>query len=242
MKIIPAVDIKNGKCVRLFQGRADNETVYSDDPVEEAVRWANEGASLLHLVDLDGAFEGGLKNFSLISEIVKKISVPVEVGGGIRTMESIESYIEAGVSFVILGTVAHTNPEFVSEACKKCPGKIIVGIDAMGGRVAVRGWEDVTGELAVDLARRFEGEGVASIIYTDIERDGTLKGPNLDAVKELAEGLEIPVIASGGVSGLKDIVDLSGLSEYGVSGVIVGKALYDGALSLPEALEAVRKV
>jgi len=237
MKIIPAIDIRNGKCVRLYQGRADQETIYSEDPVSVARKWEEDGAELIHIVDLDGAFEGGLKNFTLISEMVKAVRIPIEIGGGIRDMESIRRYIDTGAGFVILGTAAHNNRELVQEACGIFPGKIIVGSDSKDGLVAVRGWEVVTEEDALSMAKRMEECGIAAIIYTDISRDGTLVGPNFGSIKNLAQSIAIPVIASGGVSAKKDIEGLLELEEYGVTGVIVGKALYSGAVTLPELIE-----
>ena len=237
MLIIPAIDIKGGKCVRLFQGRMDKETVYSDDPVSVAKRWENEGAEFLHLVDLGGAVSGVPKNKEIIGNIIKAVKIPVEVGGGIRNIDSIKEYISMGAQKVIIGTTALENPELVHEACKMHSDKIMVGIDAKNGQVAVRGWKDVTGTSASALAKKFEGMGVSGIIYTDISRDGTLSGPNIDSIKSFAESIDTPVIASGGVSNINDIKNIMKLTKHGVTGVIVGKAIYSGTVNLREAIE-----
>ena len=237
MLIIPAIDIKGGKCVRLFQGKMNQETVYSDDPVSVAKRWEDEGAEFLHLVDLDGAVSGVPKNKEIIGNIIKAVKIPVEVGGGIRNIDSIKEYIFMGAQKVIIGTTALENPELVHEACKMHSDKIMVGIDAKNGQVAVRGWKDVTGTSASALAKKFEGMGVSGIIYTDISRDGTLSGPNIDSIKSFAESIDTPVIASGGVSNINDIKNIMKLTKHGVTGVIVGKAIYSGTVNLREAIE-----
>lgn len=237
MLIIPAIDIKGGRCVRLFQGKMDKETVYSDDPVSVAKRWEDEGAEFLHLVDLDGAVSGAPKNKKIIGNIIRSVKIPVEVGGGIRNIDSIKEYISMGSQKVIIGTTALENPELVHESCKMFPDKIIVGIDAKNGQVAVRGWEDITGTSASALAKKFDGMGVVGIIYTDISRDGTLSGPNIDSIKSFAESINIPVIASGGVSNINDIKNIIKLKKHGVTGVIVGKAIYSGSVNLREAIE-----
>ena len=237
MLIIPAIDIKSGKCVRLFQGRMDKETVYSDDPVSVAKRWEDEGAEFLHIVDLDGAVSGVPKNKEIIESIIKSVKIPLEVGGGIRNIETIKEYFSIGAKKVVIGTVAWENPILISEVCKMFPERIIVGIDAKNGNVAVRGWEDVTETSASTLAKRFEGMGISGIIYTDISRDGTLSGPNIDSIKSFAKSISIPVIASGGVSDINDIKNIMKLKKHGVTGVIVGKALYSGAVNLREAIE-----
>ena len=241
MKIIPAVDIKNGKCVRLSQGKADQETVYSDDPVAMACHWDEEGARLIHVVDLDGAFDGIPAHADLIKNIIYNSSVDIQVGGGIRTLEAIETYVNAGAYRVILGTIAQKEPKFVEEACKKFPGKISVGIDARDGYVAVKGWVEVSQQKATDLAKILESLGVAEFIFTDISRDGMMKGPNLESIRQFAETTQRPVIASGGVSRLADISDLLGLQSLGVCGVITGKALYDKSISYRDALELVNQ-
>jgi len=237
MLIIPAIDIKSGKCVRLFQGRMDKETVYSDDPVSVAKRWEDEGAEFLHIVDLDGAVSGVPKNKEIIGNIIKSVKIPLEVGGGVRNIETIKEYFSIGAKKVIIGTVAWENPILISEVCKMFPERIIVGIDAKNGNVAVRGWEDVTETSASTLAKRFEGMGISGIIYTDISRDGTLSGPNIDSIKSFAKSISIPVIASGGVSDINDIKNIMKLKKHGVTGVIVGKALYSGAVNLKEAIK-----
>jgi phosphoribosylformimino-5-aminoimidazole carboxamide ribotide isomerase len=240
MKIIPAIDIQKGRCVRLFQGKSEEETVYSEDPVAQAKEWESMGAERIHLVDLDGAFEGGLNNFDIFAKVISELNIETEIGGGIRDIVAIERYIEAGVTQVILGTVAQSKPEFVAQACKEFPGKIIVGIDASKGMVAIKGWKEITTQKATDLAKEMEDKGVSSIIYTDISRDGTLVGPNVEETKALAESISIPVIASGGVSCENDIRNLMKIEKSGVTGVIVGKALYDGRVSLPELIELTK--
>ena len=236
MIVIPAIDLKEGKCVRLEQGLMDKDTVFNDNPSAQGRAWQDQGAELLHIVDLDGAFAGQPKNRSAIESIVKAITIPAQLGGGIRDIATIEAYLSLGLSRVIIGTAAQRNPELVREACAKFPGRIVVGIDARNGMVAVQGWAEVTGITAVDLARKFEGFGVTAIIYTDISRDGMLQGPNLEATKALAEAVSIPIIASGGVSSLKDIQELMAIESSGVSGVITGKAVYTGAIKLSEAI------
>ncbi len=236
MLVIPAIDLKEGKCVRLEQGLMDRDTVFNDDPAAQALEWQAQGAELLHIVDLDGAFAGEPKNRSAIEAIIKAITIPAQLGGGIRDIPTIEAYLGLGLARVIIGTAAQRNPELVREACAKFPGQIVVGIDARDGMVAVQGWAEVTGITAVELAKKFEGFGVSAIIYTDISRDGMLQGPNIDATRTLAESVAIPVIASGGVSSLKDIKNLMGIEASGVSGVITGKAVYTGAIRLSEAI------
>jgi phosphoribosylformimino-5-aminoimidazole carboxamide ribotide isomerase len=236
MIVIPAIDLKEGKCVRLEQGLMDKDTVFNDNPAAQARAWQDQGAEMLHIVDLDGAFAGEPKNRDAIAAIVKAISIPSQLGGGIRDLETIEAYLALGISRVIIGTAAQRNPELVRQACAKFPGQIVVGIDAKNGMVAVQGWAEVTDITAVDLARKFEDCGVAAIIYTDISRDGMMQGPNLEATKALAEAVSIPIIASGGVSSLKDIENLMAIEASGISGVITGKAVYTGAIKLQEAV------
>jgi phosphoribosylformimino-5-aminoimidazole carboxamide ribotide isomerase len=241
MLVIPAIDLKEGRCVRLEQGLMERDTVYSDDPAAQARSWQEQGGELLHIVDLDGAFAGVPRNREAIAAIVRAIDIPTELGGGIRDLATIEAYLELGVGRVILGTVAKENPHLVAEACRLFPGRIVVGIDARDGLVAVRGWADVTEKKASDLAKEMEGFGVSAIIYTDIARDGMLQGPNLEATRLLAESITIPVIASGGVSSLKDIENLLAIEASGVVGVITGKAIYTGALDLREAVALTKK-
>ncbi|MDA8430100.1 MAG: 1-(5-phosphoribosyl)-5-[(5-phosphoribosylamino)methylideneamino]imidazole-4-carboxamide isomerase [Geobacteraceae bacterium] len=240
MLVIPAIDLKEGKCVRLEQGLMDKDTVFNDNPAAQAKAWQDQGAELLHIVDLDGAFAGEPKNRAAIEAIIAAITIPAQLGGGIRDIATIEAYLSIGISRVIIGTAAQRNPELVKEACARFPGQIVVGIDAKDGMVAVQGWAEVTDITAVDLARKFEDCGVAAIIYTDIARDGMLQGPNLEATKALAEAVAIPIIASGGVSSLKDIANLMAIEASGVSGVITGKAVYTGAIKLAEAVALTR--
>jgi len=240
MIVIPAIDLKDGQCVRLEQGLMERDTIYSTDPAATARHWQGEGGELLHIVDLDGAFAGVPKNRAAIEQIIAAIDIPAQLGGGIRDLATIEAYLALGLSRVIIGTAAQRNPQLVTEACRRFPGQIVVGIDAKDGLVAVQGWAEVTDITAVDLARRFEGDGVAAIVYTDIARDGMLQGPNLDATRALAEAVAIPVIASGGVSSLQDIRSLLTIERYGVAGVITGKAIYSGALNLREAVRVAK--
>lgn len=241
MIIIPAVDIKSGKCVRLFQGRMDAETIFSDDPASMAIRWCREGAQLVHLVDLDGAIEKAPRNLDAIRKIVEAIDVPVQVGGGIRSLETISMYLDIGVKRVIIGTEAIRRPELIYEACRKYPDRIVVGIDARNGNVAIEGWTETTSTSAIELARQFEDAGVAAINFTDIHRDGMQTGPNIEATRELAEAVSIPVVASGGVSTIEDIRRLLPLEAVGVTGVISGRALYEGSLGLREAIALAQR-
>lgn len=236
MIIIPAVDIKDGKCVRLFQGRMNTETVFSDDPTAMAKRWENEGAEIIHVIDLDGAVEKGPKNIDSIKEIVKNVNAHIQVGGGIRNENTIKRFLDFGVKRVIIGTEAIQNPDLVKDACKAFPDQIVVGIDARNGFVAIDGWTKTTKVKAVHLAKQFEDCGVAAINFTDIHRDGMQTGPNLDETRRLAEAVSIPVIASGGVATIEDIKNLLPLKKVGVIGVITGRALYSGSLSLKEAI------
>ena len=240
MIILPAIDLKAGRCVRLEQGLMDKDTVYNDNPAAQALLWQEQGGEFLHIVDLDGAFAGGPKNKAAIQAIVEAISIPSELGGGIRDLATIEAYLALGISRVILGTVAKENPALVAEACKKFPGQIVVGIDAKDGLVAVRGWADVTEKRASEMAKEMEGFGVTAIIYTDIARDGMMQGPNIEATKNLAASINIPVIASGGLSTLDDIRRLMAIESSGVTGVIAGKAIYSGAIDLRAAVELAR--
>jgi len=236
--IIPAIDLKAGTCVRLIQGDFRQVTVYSDSPAEVARLWQEKGAKRIHLVDLDGALAGFPRNQDVIHEIVKEAVVPIQVGGGIRDIKTIDTYINMGVRWVILGTAAFKSKTFVREACKTYPGKVILGIDASDGWVAIKGWTEITTESAKEIAKSYEGYGLEAIVYTDIKRDGTGKGINIEATKIIAESLDIPVIASGGVSGIRDIEGIKEIEPFGVTGVIIGKALYAGALSLEDAIKA----
>ncbi len=239
MDVIPAIDLLNGRCVRLYQGDYQQAQVYHENPVEVARQWEVAGAPRLHVVDLDGAKQGKPVNLEVIEAIVQAIQIPVQVGGGLRDENSVSQLLEIGVNQVILGTIAVENPNLVQELCQTFPHKIIVGIDARDGKVATKGWLETSEVLATHLAQDMAKLGVAKIIYTDIKRDGTLIGPNKEALRELASIVEIPVIASGGVSSLSDILSLLSVEPLGVSGVIVGRALYTGDLSLSEAVKAV---
>ncbi|KAM3090843.1 1-(5-phosphoribosyl)-5-[(5-phosphoribosylamino)methylideneamino]imidazole-4-carboxamide isomerase [Phormidesmis sp. 146-35] len=239
MEVIPAIDLLNGKCVRLYQGDYNQSEVFNDDPVAVAQQWAEEGATRLHLVDLDGAKVGNPVNLAAIAAIVQAVTVPVEVGGGLRDRSSVAALLATGVRWAILGTVAVENPKLVAELCGEFPGQIIVGIDARNGKVATKGWLETSEVLATELAERMAQLGAAAIIYTDIHRDGTLQGPNLAALRELAAVVAIPVIASGGVSSVTDLLSLLALEPQGVTGAIVGRAIYTGDVSLKEAIRAV---
>ncbi len=239
MEVIPAIDLLDGKCVRLYQGDYNQASIFNDNPVEVARQWEKEGATRLHVVDLDGAKAGKSVNLKVIDAIAKAISIPVQVGGGLRDRIGVSRLLDTGVQRAILGTIAVEKPELVTELCQEFPEQIIVGIDARNGKVATRGWLETSEVAATDLAHRMARQGVAAIIYTDIHRDGTLSGPNMDALRELAESIAIPVIASGGVSSLTDLLSLSGLESIGVTGAIVGRAIYTGDLSLKEAIRAV---
>jgi phosphoribosylformimino-5-aminoimidazole carboxamide ribotide isomerase len=239
MEVIPAIDLLKGQCVRLYQGDYDQSEVFNSDPVAVARQWVEEGATRLHLVDLDGARAGHSVNLAAIAAIVQAVTVPVEVGGGLRDRQSVAKLLSTGVRWSILGTVAVEQPELVSQLCREFPGQIIVGIDARNGKVATKGWLETSEVLATELAERMAQLGAAAIIYTDIHRDGTLQGPNLEALRELAAVVAIPVIASGGVSSVTDLLSLLALEPQGVTGAIVGKAIYTGDVSLKEAIRAV---
>lgn len=238
MILYPAIDLKAGNCVRLLRGDMEAATVFGDDPAAQARAFQDAGAEWLHLVDLNGAFAGHPVNAEAVGAILAAVTVPAQLGGGIRDMATIEGWLERGLSRVILGTVAVENPSLVREAALAFPGKIAVGIDARGGRVATRGWAEETDVMAVDLARQFEDAGVAAIIYTDIDRDGAMQGPNIAATEALARAVTIPVIASGGVSSMQDLLALRGTRA--IAGAISGRALYDGAINLSEALRALK--
>lgn len=241
MFIIPAIDIKNGQCVRLAQGDFDRVTVYANNPIDVALAWAQKGAQLIHIVDLDGSVAGLPRNAGIILDIVKKVNVPIQVGGGIRNMETIDYYLENGVVSVILGTAALQDEELVRAAGKKHAGKIILGIDALDGQVAIQGWTRKTQQSAVELAVRYENCGIKAIVYTDIKRDGMETGVNIEATKALAMAVSIPVIASGGVATIADVEKLLAVKDCDISGVIIGRALYTGAISLEEAIDKCRK-
>ncbi|MBL6664398.1 MAG: 1-(5-phosphoribosyl)-5-[(5-phosphoribosylamino)methylideneamino]imidazole-4-carboxamide isomerase [Rickettsiales bacterium] len=223
----PAIDLKKGKCVRLFKGEMDKATVFNDDPAAQAKEFEALGFKYLHIVDLDGAIAGDSRNEQVVKNILQNISIPAQLGGGIRTLEQIEKWLNIGISRVILGTIAAKNPDIVIEACKKFPGHIVVGLDAKNGFVATEGWVETSEIKAIDLAKKYENAGVEAIIYTDISKDGTLTGPNIEETKELAQNITIPVIASGGISCDDDIIAIKNLKQFGVIGAIVGRALYD---------------
>jgi len=236
MLVIPAIDLKDGQCVRLRQGRMDDSTVFGDDPVSMARRWVDAGCRRLHLVDLNGAFAGTPVNGEAVTAIAKAFpGLPIQIGGGIRTLETIEHYVKAGVSYVIIGTKAVKEPAFVKEACAAFPGKVIVGLDAQDGFVATDGWAEVSSVKAVDLAKQFKDDGVSSIVYTDIARDGMMQGVNVEATLNLAVEGGIPVIASGGVTNIEDIRALSKVAGQGILGAITGRAIYEGTLDVAEA-------
>ncbi len=236
MLIIPAIDLKDGECVRLRQGLMDDSTVFSDDPVSVARRWVDVGCRRLHLVDLNGAFAGEPINGEVVTAISRAYpDLPVQIGGGIRTLDTIEHYVKAGVSYVIIGTKAVKEPEFVGEACRAFPGKIIVGLDAKDGLVATDGWAEVSNIQASDLAKKFESDGVSAIVYTDIARDGMMQGVNVEATLAMARASSIPVIASGGITNMEDIKALQSVAKQGICGAITGRAIYEGTLDVAEA-------
>ena len=239
MLLIPAIDLKDGHCVRLKQGDMDQSTIFGEDPAAIARRWADAGARRLHLVDLNGAFAGQPKNMGAIKAILKEVGgeMPVQLGGGIRDLETIENFIDAGMRYVIIGTAAVKNPGFLKDACTAFAGHIIVGLDAKDGKVATDGWSKLTGHEVADLAKKYQDWGVESIIYTDIGRDGMLSGINIEATVKLAQSLTIPVIASGGLAGMNDIEQLCAVEKDGVEGVICGRAIYSGDLDFTAAQE-----
>ncbi|QFY79397.1 1-(5-phosphoribosyl)-5-[(5-phosphoribosylamino)methylideneamino]imidazole-4-carboxamide isomerase [Alcaligenes faecalis] len=237
MLLIPAIDLKDGRCVRLRQGDLDDATIFSDDPAKIATQWLEQGARRLHLVDLNGAFAGKPKNSEAIKSIIAAIDgeIPVQIGGGIRDLDTIERYLDAGMSYVIIGTAAVKSPGFLQDACSAFPGSIIVGLDARDGKIATDGWSKLTRHDVLDLAKKFEDYGCESIIYTDIGRDGMLTGVNIEATVKLSQHVKIPVIASGGVTNLKDIEDLCAVEHEGIEGVILGRSIYEGTLNFAEA-------
>lgn len=239
MQLYPAIDLKDGQCVRLLKGDMAKATIYNNDPAAQAGAFETMGFHYLHVVDLNGAVSGDLVNKPAVESILKQVKVPVQLGGGIRTMEGIDSWIDAGISRVILGTIAVKYPALVKEAAKAYPGKIAVGIDAKGGMVATHGWVETSTVRAVDLAKQFEDVGVSAIIYTDIARDGTLSGPNIDETAELARAVSIPVILSGGMSTLRDIAAVNAKKDSGIEGIILGRALYEKTIDPKAALQLV---
>jgi phosphoribosylformimino-5-aminoimidazole carboxamide ribotide isomerase len=239
MLLLPAIDIREGQCVRLYKGKKEETTIYSENPVEVAEVWERMGAKMLHIVDLDAAFSGYPQNLFIIEKIIKSVSIPVQVGGGIRNLDTINMILDKGVKRVILGTAAINNPELVGQAVKLHGEGIVIGIDSKDGYVAVEGWEETTHKRVLELAGEMAELGVKRVIYTDTSRDGTLEGPNIEATKMLAQKTSLNVIASGGISNLEDIEKITSLKPYGVEGVIIGKALYTGNVKLDEALRMV---
>lgn len=237
MEVIPAIDLKGGKCVRLFQGRADRETVYYENPLEVALMWERKGARRLHMVDLDGAFQGSPQNKAVIKNIAAALQIPIQLGGGIRTEETVEELLSLGISRVIIGTAAVDNPGLVERLVGTYGEKVMVGVDAQDGLVAVKGWVESSTLKALDLVKEMERVGIEEVVYTDISRDGTLQGPNFDSTREIAENTGVKIIASGGVSSLEDIKKAKELEGVGISGIIVGQALYTGKFTLEEALK-----
>ncbi len=236
MLLIPAIDLKDGQCVRLRQGRMEDETVFSDDPVAVAGRWVEAGARRLHLVDLDGAFAGKPANSEVIHAIAEAYpDLPIQIGGGIRDEDTVQAYLEAGVQYVIIGTKAVSAPHFVNDLCLEFPGHVIVGLDAKDGKVAIDGWSKLSRHDVIDMAQRFEEDGVAAIIFTDISRDGMMEGVNVDSTVKLAQAVRIPVIASGGITNMDDIRALCAVEDEGIMGAITGRAIYEGTLDFAEA-------
>ncbi|MCW9024455.1 MAG: 1-(5-phosphoribosyl)-5-[(5-phosphoribosylamino)methylideneamino]imidazole-4-carboxamide isomerase [Gammaproteobacteria bacterium] len=235
MLLIPAIDLKDGKCVRLRQGRMDDETVFSDDPVAMAGRWVEAGARRLHIVDLNGAFAGEPVNAGVVHDIARAYpDLPIQIGGGIRNEDTVQTYLDAGVQYVIIGTKAVNAPHFVNDLCLEFPGHIIVGLDAKNGKVAIDGWSKLSKHDVIDMARHFEQDGVVSIVYTDIGRDGMMSGVNVESTLKLAQSINIPVIASGGITNLDDIRALCAVADEGIMGAITGRAIYEGSLDFAE--------
>jgi len=241
MIIIPAVDIKGGRCVRLREGRADAETVFSDRPQDMARQWIQQGAERLHIIDLDGAFEKGPRNSSIIKEIVKTIPTPIQLGGGIRDLQTVEQYLSLGLAQVIIGTAALKDPSMVQEACQLFPDQIMVSLDARDNRIAVEGWTELSKIDPIDLVKTYEDWGVKAIIFTDISRDGTQQGPSISSTRRLAQATRLPVIAAGGIATLADVQNLASLGADGLAGMITGRAIYTGSLRLAEAIEWLKK-
>jgi phosphoribosylformimino-5-aminoimidazole carboxamide ribotide isomerase len=243
MLLLPAIDLKDGQCVRLRQGRMEDTTVFSDSPVDTATRWVEAGAKRLHLVDLNGAFDGKPVNSDSVRAIAKKFpDLPIQIGGGIRDAETVQAYLDAGVTYCIIGTKAVEDPDFVISLCKQFPDHIIVGIDAKNGMVATDGWAEVSTVSAIDLAQKFEKAGVVAIVYTDISRDGMMTGVNIEATVELANSISIPVIASGGVTDMNDIIELCKVEDAGISGTILGRSIYEGTIDLAKAHQYVESL
>ena len=242
MILFPAIDLKDGRCVRLTRGEMDTATVFNDEPAAQARAFAEDGFKWLHCIDLNGAFEGQSVNAEAVKAIRKAVDLPIQLGGGIRDMKAVEAWLSAGITRVILGTVALTNPSLVKEAARAFPGRIVVAADAKGGRIATEGWSETTELTPAELSERFEGFGVAAVLYTDVDRDGLMRGVNVPATAALARKIALPVIASGGVSGIADIAALVDANEPNIEGVVIGRALYDGRLSAAEALNVANGV
>lgn len=241
MIIIPAIDLINGECVRLYQGRQEEKTVYSSSPLEIARKWQEQGAQLIHVVDLDGAFSGTPRNLSAVMHMIQELDIAIELGGGIRTPAMARKLLDSGVDRVVLGTIAFIEPQQVKDLCQEFPHRISIGIDTMDGKIAIHGWKDTTDSQALDFCQQIEGWGVRNIIFTDIKTDGTLRGPNIGAIRDLLESINIPVIASGGISMMDDLKELSTLEGLGLEGVIIGKALYTGDIDLEDAIQLYQK-
>jgi phosphoribosylformimino-5-aminoimidazole carboxamide ribotide isomerase len=241
MIIIPAVDIKGGRCVRLREGRAEAETVFSDQPQEMARQWIDQGAERLHIIDLDGAFEKGPRNSSIIKEIVERAPIPVQLGGGIRDLKTVENYLALGLAQIILGTVALKDPGLVQEACRLFPEKIMVSLDARDNRIAVEGWTELSEIDPIDLIKSYEDWGVKAVIFTDISRDGTQQGPSISSTRRLAQATRLPLIAAGGIAHMADVQSLASLEEDGLAGMITGRAIYSETLNLAEAIDWLKK-
>ncbi|PKN30067.1 MAG: 1-(5-phosphoribosyl)-5-[(5-phosphoribosylamino)methylideneamino]imidazole-4-carboxamide isomerase [Deltaproteobacteria bacterium HGW-Deltaproteobacteria-21] len=241
MIVIPAIDLKDGRCVRLKQGRMSEETVYSTKPEEIALKWFEKGAERLHVVDLDGAIRKTPVHREVVRHIVKAVPIPVEVGGGIRNIDTVRSYLDSGVHAVILGTAAFRDPDLLYQSCKEYPGRIILGLDANEGKIAVEGWTHATELTPIELGKRFANDGLEAIIYTDIQKDGMGTGPNIEATRMLAKGVNVPLIASGGIADVEDVKKVLTLSEDGVIGMITGRALYEGGLDLQEAIRIAKE-
>ena len=236
MLIIPAIDLKDGKCVRLRQGRMEDETIFSDDPVAIAGQWVEQGARRLHIVDLNGAFAGKPVNADVVHEIAEAFpDLPIQIGGGIRDEDTIQTYLNAGVQYVIIGTKAVSQPHFINDICIEFPGHVIVGLDAKDGKVAIDGWSKLSKHDVIDMAKHFETDGVAAIVYTDIGRDGMMTGVNIESTVKLAQAINIPIIASGGITNMDDIKALCAVQDEGISGAITGRAIYEGTLDFAEA-------
>jgi phosphoribosylformimino-5-aminoimidazole carboxamide ribotide isomerase len=241
MLIIPAIDLIQGECVRLYQGKEENKIVFSKSPLEVALRWQSMGAKLLHLVDLDGAFKGNPQNLMTILQLAQKLDIPVELGGGLRNPEVIAQMFDGGVSRIILGTIAYTQPDIVKKLSKKYPERILIGVDASDGLLAIKGWKDITRIKADKFCRQWIDTGIRAIIYTDIKQDGTMRGPNITAISRLLDKIDMPVIAAGGISSMTDLEALAPLEEKGLEGVIIGRALYTGAIKLDQAISRWQK-